>query len=1064
MEQVEATQTSIKVKWTQAVGATAISLERSMNGSTWYSQQVDPQASEAVINNLSANTTYKLKLIVSNGANAGTSNLISVKTTSNPITELSVVPGTTSVKLVWPKAPANATKVEAGRSEDNGQTWRWTSITKTSTSYTFTGLTPNKTYLLTIRITGGANDGTADPVEVTTEGLHVDSFAYTTRTDTTASFKWNRVSDATSLIIQYWDETQGTWVDANTGTISKTATTAKATDLIGDTSYKFRLYVEGGKYGGESNYVTLKTLQQQVTTLSAPTKGPRNIDFSWKAVADATSIALKRSTNNGGTWTTVATVDGSATTATVDGLSPGTTYLFKLEVTMGDRKGTSNELSVTTSGAPINDFTIVPGTTSIKLVWGKIATNAKTVQAGKSEDGGKTWRWSTITKTATSYTFTGLTPNKTYLFALKVTGGAFEGTSDPIEVTTDGLHVESLAYTARTDTTASFKWNRVADATSLKIQYWDAAQGAWIDANTGTISKTATTAKATGLTGDTTYKFRLYVEGGRYAGESNYVTLKTLQQQVTTLSAPTKGPKSIGFSWKAVADATSIAVKRSTNNGGTWTTVATVDGSATSATVDGLSPGTTYLFKLEVTMGDRKGTSNELSVTTSGAPINDFTIVPGTTSIKLVWGKIATNAKTVQAGKSEDGGKTWRWSTITKTATSYTFTGLTPNKTYLFALKVTGGAFEGTSDPIEVTTDGLHVESLAYTARTDTTASFKWNRVADATSLKIQYWDAAQGAWIDANTGTISKTATTAKATGLTGDTSYKFRLYVEGGRYAGESNYVTLKTLQQQVTTLSAPTKGPKSIGFSWKAVADATSIAVKRSTNNGGTWTTVATVDGSATSATVNGLSPGTTYLFKLEVTMGDRKGTSNELSVTTSGAPINDFTFVRGINSVKLVWGKIPTNAKTVQVGKSEDNGKTWRWTSTAKTSTNYLFTGLTPNKSYLFTLKVTGGPNDGTSDPVEVTTYADRVEKLSSSNITSKSVTLRWKSLKGAEFVTLLQYDGGDWVAAATGPISNTATSATVTGLSPEKSYRFKLVVIGGANEGESDEIQIYTKSK
>ena len=87
------------------------------------------------------------------------------------------------------------------------------------------------------------------------------------------------------------------------------------------------------------------------TGLSA-TAGNAQVSLSWTASTGATSYNVKRSTTNGGPYSTVASPTGTSYTNT--GLTNGTTYYYVVTaVNANGESGNSNQASATPSGGPV---------------------------------------------------------------------------------------------------------------------------------------------------------------------------------------------------------------------------------------------------------------------------------------------------------------------------------------------------------------------------------------------------------------------------------------------------------------------------------------------------------------------------------------------------------------------------------------------------------------------------------------------------------------------------------------------------------------------------------------
>lgn len=144
--------------------------------------------------------------------------------------------------------------------------------------------------------------------------------------------------------------TDGTTFEPYTPTpaLDGASTSATVSGLDNGTLYYFRLNVGSGLFTGTSNVVQA-TPSKPVTDLTA-TAGNRKVTLNFPALtgADDEDIVVEVSTD-GTTFTpatTTAALDATSTSATVDNLTNGTTYYFRLNVDSGARAGLSNVVEV----------------------------------------------------------------------------------------------------------------------------------------------------------------------------------------------------------------------------------------------------------------------------------------------------------------------------------------------------------------------------------------------------------------------------------------------------------------------------------------------------------------------------------------------------------------------------------------------------------------------------------------------------------------------------------------------------------------------------------------------
>lgn len=136
---------------------------------------------------------------------------------------------------------------------------------------------------------------------------------------------------------------------------------------------------------------------------------------------------------------------------------------------------------------------------------------------------------------------------------------------------------------------------------------------------------------------------------------------------------------------------------------------------------------------------------------------------------------------------------------------------------------------------------------------------------------------------------TLDASSTSATVTGLTNGEIYHFRLNVGSGFYKGVSNPVTVSP-SESLTTLSA-VAGNGQVTLKFPALTGASSIVIEQSTDGEifAPVSPVETLDASSTSATVTGLTNGTTYYIRLKVESGPNAGVSNVVTIKPSAPSV-------------------------------------------------------------------------------------------------------------------------------------------------------------------------------
>jgi len=250
------------------------------------------------------------------------------------------------------------------------------------------------------------------------------------------------------------------------------------------------------------------------------TPGNGQVSLSWNASSGATSYNVKRSTTNGGPYTTVAT-GVTATNFTNTQLVNGTTYFFVVSaVNSAGESGNSNQASATPLGTPPpapTGLTASPGNAQVSLNW-NASSGAASYNVKRSTTSGGPYTTVATGVTSTSFTNTGLTNGTTYFFVVSAVNSAGESGNSNQASATPQLSLPpaptNLMATAG-NAQVSLNWNASSGATSYNVKRSTTSGGPYTTVATGVTSTSFTN---TGLTNGTTYFF--VVSAVNSAGES----------------------------------------------------------------------------------------------------------------------------------------------------------------------------------------------------------------------------------------------------------------------------------------------------------------------------------------------------------------------------------------------------------------------------------------------------------------------------------------------------------------------------------------------------------------
>ncbi len=143
----------------------------------------------------------------------------------------------------------------------------------------------------------------------------------------------------------------------------------RATNAIGDSAYS-----------NEANATTCTNPPDAPSGLAATPISSTQIDLSWTDVANETGYKIERKTGAGGTYSQIATVGAGVVTYSNTGLTPNTTYYYRIRATnAGGDSPYSNEANATTldsaPAAPSGLSATAVSTTQINLSWTDNASN-----------------------------------------------------------------------------------------------------------------------------------------------------------------------------------------------------------------------------------------------------------------------------------------------------------------------------------------------------------------------------------------------------------------------------------------------------------------------------------------------------------------------------------------------------------------------------------------------------------------------------------------------------------------------------------------------------------------
>ncbi|MBA3357001.1 MAG: fibronectin type III domain-containing protein, partial [Pyrinomonadaceae bacterium] len=244
--------------------------------------------------------------------------------------------------------------------------------------------------------------------------------------------------------------------------------------------------------------------------MTATAASSSQINLSWKDNSnDEQGFKIERKTGAGGTYSELATVPANSTLYGNAGLSPSTTYYYRVRAYSGtDNGGYSNEAGATTAGtapaAPTN-LTATAGNAQVSLTW-TASTGATTYNVKRSTASGGPYATIATGVSTTSYTNTGLANGTTYYYVVSaVNANGESANSSQASATPLGPPAAPTNLTATAgNAQVSLTWTASAGATSYNVKRATTSAGAYTTIVTGV---TTTSYTDPGVTNGTTYYY-----------------------------------------------------------------------------------------------------------------------------------------------------------------------------------------------------------------------------------------------------------------------------------------------------------------------------------------------------------------------------------------------------------------------------------------------------------------------------------------------------------------------------------------------------------------------------
>ncbi|MGH8175610.1 MAG: fibronectin type III domain-containing protein [Steroidobacter sp.] len=605
--------------------------------------------------------------------------------------------------------------------------------TRTTTTYSNTGLTAGTTYRYRVRAVDGAGNlsgyspiATSAALETTPPSTPA-SLTATAISQTQINLSWAASTDNIGILNYRVERCTGAACTNFSQITTRTTTTYSNTGLSAGTSYRYRVRASdaAGNLSGYSPIANATTLDTTVpTTPGAPTFSnltATSATANWTASTDNVGVVGYNYRLNAGTWQTL----GNVTSVALTGLSPGTNYTFEVRA----RDAAGNLSAIASSTFSLSDSTApgAPGTPAISSITASSATATWSAATDNVAVTGYDYRldaqaWQTLGNVLT-VNLTGLTQATNYTFQVRARdganniGAASSTTFMSLDTSPPGAP-GPLSFSSITMTTATVNWTAASDNVGVTGYRYQVNSGAW--QTLGNV----TTAGLTGLTAVTTYSVAVSARdaAGNWgpARTGSFTTPDTAAPSAPTgLSASAPSSNRVNLNWSVASDNIGVAGYRIYRNS------VFINTSGTNSYADASVVGTTtYSYQVSAydAAGNESGRSSAAGVTTPDTippsdPSGLSAAAASTTQINLNW-----------SGSSDTGGsglagyRVYRNGSHAATvgSTSHSDTGLSDGVAYTYYVTAVDGAgnASGASNSASATTP--------QALRAGTTGSWIW--------------------------------------------------------------------------------------------------------------------------------------------------------------------------------------------------------------------------------------------------------------------------------------------------------------------------------------------------
>ena len=647
-------------------------------------------------------------------------------------------------------------------------------------------------------------------------------------------------------------------------------------------------YTDTKANSGKTYYYAVRALDGAGNVASKFSKNPKSIVYykaplmkgaavlsngikvTWKASKGAKLYRIYRSTD-GGAWKKIGT---SKTNEYLDkNVKYGKEYEYYVRVVDEKNKKTLSSYDKTpvkavfTKKAEITSLANKNGYVQVK--WAKVKGISKYRLFRKIADGD----WFTVTTTTdTSYNDTDVENNLTYTYYVR----GMDASGNSVGLYADG---KSITYYVSPETKSCVRsgsnlvttWDPVEGISSYVV-FRRISGGEWIKIGTSDTTSYTDSSMPSG----TYCEYTVACADGTGAIVSAYgvhVVGAESYKDIPVLNTITNGDGFVTITWSTVDKAAKYKVFRKIgDNTAKFTAIATVEGTSYKDTSVTNCKKYTYTVCACNSSGDEESMYNTtgLSITYYTPPtISSLTNV--VSGVQIKWGKIDGVANYKIWRKTGNTG----WTVIAtvhgaNSSYTYTDTDVVNNGHYNYTISCSADSESAYKTPGKDKTF-YSAPTITTVTTNDGSITISWSAVESISSYKIQR-KIGSGSWKDLAT----QSTRTYTDTDVTSGKKYTYRVCSASGSTAVSGYYTSAARIYLAPPTLkSVSSKEKGKVTLTWEvSVVGANTYDIYAMAYPGGTWTKIASAAPVDKSCTVNGLTSGQNYAFKLVAVNGNSR----------------------------------------------------------------------------------------------------------------------------------------------------------------------------------------------